>query len=363
MATIVLVVGTRPNYVKVAPLWRAALAGLPAARLLLVDTGQHYDDALSRALARDLGLPAPDRALGVGSASDAEQMARVMVAFEDVCRQERPDLVIVVGDVNSTVAAALVAAKRGIPLAHVEAGLRCFDRSMPEELNRVVTDQLADLLFAPSADARDNLGREGIPPERVHLVGNVMIDSLLRHLPEARLDRVRALFPVEERGYAVLTLHRPANVDRRAPLEAILEAVRKIGTELPVVFPVHPRTRRRLAEFGLAAGLDGLLACDPVGYLDFLSLTAHARLVLTDSGGLQEEAAFLGVPCLVLRTTTERPITLTTGASRLVGSDPAAILAGFEAALAGSPTPCRPDLWDGQAAPRVVAVLGRVLAA
>jgi UDP-N-acetylglucosamine 2-epimerase (non-hydrolysing) len=363
MAAIVFVMGTRPNYVKVAPLWRAASAGLPAVRRILVDTGQHYDDALSRTLARDLELPEPDWTLGVGSASDAEQMARVMVGFEDVCRRERPDLVLVVGDVNSTVASALVAAKQGIPVAHVEAGLRSFDRSMPEEVNRIVTDQLADLLFAPSTDAVDNLRREGIPAERVYLVGNVMIDSLLRHLPAARLDRVRARFPIEERGYAVLTLHRPVNVDRPEPLRAILEAVRKIAAELPVVFPVHPRTRRRLAEFGLAAGLDGLLACDAVGYLDFLSLTAHARLVLTDSGGLQEEAAFLGVPCLILRTSTERPVTLAGGASRLVGSDPGAILAGFEAALAGPPIPCRPDLWDGQAATRVVAVLGRALAA
>lgn len=355
--------GARPNYVKVAPLWHAARTGLPAVRRILVDTGQHYDDALSRALARDLELPAPDRSLGVGSAGDAEQMARVMVGFAEVCRQERPNLVVVVGDVNSTVACALVAAKQGIPVAHVEAGLRSFDRSMPEEVNRTVTDQLADLLFAPSADAIDNLRREGIPAERVHLVGNVMIDSLLRHLPAARLDRVRARFPIEERRYAVLTLHRPANVDRPEPLHAILEAVRKIAAELPVVFPVHPRTRRRLAEFGLASCLDGLLACDAVGYLDFLSLTAHARLVLTDSGGLQEEAAFLGVPCLVLRTSTERPVTLTTGTSRLVGSDPGTILAGFEAALTGSPIPCRPDLWDGRAAARVVAVLGRMLTA
>jgi UDP-N-acetylglucosamine 2-epimerase (non-hydrolysing) len=363
MRTIVHVAGARPNFVKVAALWHAVAEALPDARQRLVHTGQHYDEALVDVFLRDLALPSPHWSLGVGSGSHATQVARMMLALEDVCLAERPDVAVVVGDVNSTLAAALVAAKLGVRLAHVEAGLRSYDRSMPEEVNRVVTDHLADLLFTPSVETGENLRREGVPADRIHLVGNVMIDALVRHQPAAGLDRVRGRFPVTDRGYAVLTLHRPSNVDRLDPLLGILEAVRKIAEKLPVVFPVHPRTRARIARFGLSDRLDGLIVSEPLGYLDFLALSAHARVILTDSGGLQEESTVLGVPCLVLRTNTERPVTLTDGTAHLVGSDTAAILAAFQEALATPVTPRVPPLWDGLAATRTAAVLRTVLAA
>lgn len=361
MRKLLLVAGARPNYVKVAPLLDA-LREVTGVAPLLVDTGQHYDEGMADVFFRDLGLPEPDRDLGVGSGTHAVQTARVMTAFETVCLEERPGLVVVVGDVNSTLAAALVAAKLTIPLAHVEAGLRSFDRTMPEEVNRVVTDQLADLLFTPSRDANENLAREGIPPARVHFVGNVLIDTLYRCLPRARFDRVRARFPVAERGYALLTLHRPANVDRRETLSGIAEAIRKVAGVMPVVFPVHPRTRARLAEFGLGSWLEDVILTEPLGYLDFLGLTAHARVVLTDSGGLQEETTALGIPCVTLRDTTERPVTVTQGTNRLAGTGTAAILEGFHRALAAADSGRRPELWDGRAAGRIAGVLQGFLA-
>ena len=360
MKTIAHVVGARPNYMKIAPLVRA-LREAPEVRQVLVNTGQHYDDAMARAFVRDLDLPIPDYDLGVGSASHAVQTARVMMKFEEVCVAERPDLVVVVGDVNSTMAASLVASKLLIPVAHVEAGLRSNDRTMPEEINRIVTDRLADLLLTPSADADDNLLAEGIAREKIHRVGNIMIDSLLRHLPAATLDRVRDRVPVEERKYAVLTLHRPSNVDDPVVFERILTALTRIAERLPIVFPVHPRTRQRLDQFGFADSLRRLIVTDPLGYIDFLSLTAHAKLILTDSGGLQEESTALGIPCLTLRQNTERPVTVTHGTNRVVGSDPRAILAGFESALSSNGTPARPELWDGKTAERIAAVLRQFL--
>ena len=314
--TIVHVVGARPNYMKIAPLMRA-LDGDARIRQVLVNTGQHYDDAMAQAFVRDLDLPTPDYDLEVGSASHAVQTARVMMKFEEVCLQERPDLVVVVGDVNSTMAASLVAAKLLVPIAHVEAGLRSNDRTMPEEINRIVTDRLADILLTPSADADANLLAEGVPRERIHLVGNIMIDSLLRHLPAATLDRVRDRVPVTDRQYAVLTLHRPSNVDEPGVFSRILAAVTTIANQMPVVFPVHPRTRQRLGQFGFEDSLRRLIVTDPLGYIDFLSLTSHARLIITDSGGLQEEST----------------------------------------ALAQNGTPLRPDLWDGRTAERMVHVL------
>lgn len=341
---------------KIAPLMRA-FASDAAIRQVLVNTGQHYDDAMARAFVRDLNLPIPDHDLDVGSGSHAVQTARVMVEFEKVCLRERPDLIVVVGDVNSTMAASLVAAKMLIPIAHVEAGLRSHDRTMPEEINRIVTDRLADVLLTPSPDANDNLLAEGVPPERIHLVGNVMIDSLMQHLAAASLDRVRDRVPVEERAYAVLTLHRPSNVDQRESLSRVLAAITTIAEQLPVVFPVHPRTRQRLMEFGFEDALRRLIVTEPLGYIDFLSLTSHARLILTDSGGLQEESTALGIPCLTLRENTERPATVTHGTNRVVGTETAAILAGFAAALAPQSPPRRPDLWDGCAAQRIAVVL------
>jgi UDP-N-acetylglucosamine 2-epimerase (non-hydrolysing) len=362
MKTIVHVVGARPNYMKIAPLMEA-LRNHAALRQVLVNTGQHYDDSMARAFVRDLALPIPDHDLGVGSGSHAVQTAHVMIEFERVCDAERPDVVVVVGDVNSTLAASLVAVKLQIPVAHVEAGLRSRDRTMPEEINRIVTDQLADVLLTPSADASENLLAEGLPAARIHLVGNIMIDSLLAHLPRARLDRISDRIPVEAGRYAVLTLHRPSNVDRLDVFRRILAAVSTIADHLPVVFPVHPRTRQRMYQFGFdSAGAHGnLILTEPLGYIDFLSLTAHARLVLTDSGGLQEESTALGIPCLTLRENTERPITVTHGTNRVVGSDPDAIVAGFWRAYSFSAPAARPDLWDGHAADRIADVLRRLL--
>jgi len=358
--TIVHVVGARPNFMKIAPIM-AALRGTPAVRQRLINTGQHYDDAMSGGFLRELDLPQPDRDLGVRSGTHAVQTAKVMVAFEEICLSERPDLVVVVGDVNSTLAASLVAAKLVIPLAHVEAGLRSFDRTMPEEVNRVVTDRLADLLLTPSRDANENLIAEGIAPDRIHLVGNVMIDTLRRHLPMAKLCRVTDRIPVRERQYSVLTLHRPSNVDRPDTFRSIFEAVRTIASRMPVVFPVHPRTRSRLTEFGLNEQLNNLILTEPLGYIDFLSLTANARVVLTDSGGLQEESTALGIPCLTLRENTERPITVTAGTNRVVGTRTPDIVAAFEEALGSPSERALPELWDGHSAERIAGVFARFL--
>lgn len=345
---------------KVAPLIEA-LRDIPGISQVLVNTGQHYDETMAKVFFKDLALPEPDRDLGVGSGSHAAQTAKVMTAFEEVCLEEHPDLVVVVGDVNSTLAAALVAAKLLIPPAHVEAGLRSFDRTMPEEVNRVVTDQLADILLTPSAEASENLLREGIPPARIHLVGNIMIDTLLRYLPEAQFDRIRGRFPLREHEYAVLTLHRPSNVDRPETFLSIAEAVKKISDTIPVVFPMHPRTRARITEFGLDPWLEGVILTEPLGYLDFLSLMAHARVVLTDSGGLQEETTVLGIPCLTLRDNTERPITLTQGTNRLVGTATANILSGFYQALAADSDRRVPELWDGRTSVRIARLFQTLL--
>jgi UDP-N-acetylglucosamine 2-epimerase (non-hydrolysing) len=358
--TIVHVVGARPNFMKVAPVMDA-LRGESRIRQLLVNTGQHYDVSMAGGFLRELQLPVPDRDLGVGSASHAVQTAKVMIAFEEICLADRPDLVVVVGDVNSTMAAALVAAKLVIPVAHVEAGLRSRDKYMPEEVNRIVTDRLADLLLTPSRDADANLRAEGIPEERVHFVGNVMIDTLRRHLPMATRERIRDRVAVIDGPYAVLTLHRPSNVDDRETFGSILEAVRRVAATMPMVFPVHPRTRNRLREFGLEDGLEGVIVTEPLGYIDFLALSSHASLILTDSGGLQEESTALGIPCLTLRENTERPVTVTDGTNRVVGTKTKDIVAGVEAALTSTSARRIPELWDGHAADRIAEVLTRFL--
>jgi UDP-N-acetylglucosamine 2-epimerase (non-hydrolysing) len=360
LKTILHVVGARPNYMKIAPLMES-LRAVDGFRQMLVNTGQHYDEMMAQAFVRDLELPTPDCDLGVGSGSHAVQTARIMIEFEKVCAAVKPDLVVVVGDVNSTLAASLVACKLLIPVAHVEAGLRSHDRTMPEEINRIVTDRLSRVLLAPSPDAVENLRAEGAAEETIHLVGNIMIDALLRHLPRATLERVRDRIAVEEGRYAVMTLHRPSNVDDPSVLRRILAAVSTIAECLPVVFPVHPRTRQRLNEFGFDTDRDRVLLTEPLGYIDFLSLTAHARLILTDSGGLQEESTALGIPCLTLRENTERPITVTEGTNQVVGSDTDAILAGFRRALSAVEPPRKPDLWDGHTAPRIARVLCQVL--
>lgn len=362
MKTIVHVVGARPNYMKIAPLMEA-LKGAPGIRQVLVNTGQHYDEAMSKSFLRELQLPAPDRNLEVGSASHAVQTAKVMIGFEQVCLEEKPDLVVVAGDVNSTMAASLVAAKLMIPIAHLEAGLRSYDRGMPEEVNRIVTDCLADLLLTPSTDGDENLVKEGVPRAKIHFVGNIMIDTLMRHLPMATLDRIQDRVAVTDKGYGVLTLHRPSNVDDPVILRRILVAIAHVAKQMPVVFPVHPRTRQRLATFGVEDLLTNVKLTEPMGYIDFLSLTSHARIILSDSGGLQEESTALGIPCLTLRENTERPVTITDGTNRLVGTQTANIIAGFEEAMAAEHAPQRrPPLWDGHTAERVAAVLLHFLA-
>ena len=362
MKTIVHVVGARPNYMKIAPLMDA-LTGASGIKQILVNTGQHYDEAMSKSFLRELSLPAPDRNLEVGSASHAVQTAKVMIGFEEVCLADKPDLVVVAGDVNSTMAATLVAAKLMIPVAHLEAGLRSFDRGMPEEINRIVTDCLADLLLTPSTDGDENLLKEGVPREKIHFVGNIMIDTLMRHLPMATLDRIRDRVPVTDKGYGVLTLHRPSNVDDPAILRRILVAIAHVARQMPVVFPVHPRTRGRLSSFGVEDLLTNVILTEPMGYIDFLSLSSHARIILSDSGGLQEESTALSIPCLTLRENTERPVTITHGTNQLVGTQTAAIIAGFDAAMAREYEPQRrPPLWDGQTAGRVAAILQKFLA-
>jgi UDP-N-acetylglucosamine 2-epimerase (non-hydrolysing) len=355
---IIHVVGARPNYMKIAPILGAvARAGFAEQRL--VHTGQHYDPSMSDVFFRDLGMPAPDVHLGVGSGSHAEQTAKVMTGFEKLCLEERPDLVVVAGDVNSTMACAIDCAKLRIPCAHVEAGLRSFDLEMPEEINRLVTDRLCEILLTPSADGDENLLAEGTDPARIFRVGNVMIDTLLQHLPRARATGAPARLGVEAGRYAVLTLHRPSNVDDPGVLGGLLGAVAEIQKTLPVVFPVHPRTRQRLAALPGARleDLPGLRLCEPLGYLEFLGLTSQARLVLTDSGGLQEETTALGIPCFTLRENTERPVTITEGTNTLVGVDPAKVLAAVGEALAGRGKAGRiPALWDGKAAERIAEI-------
>jgi UDP-N-acetylglucosamine 2-epimerase (non-hydrolysing) len=346
------VAAARPNFMKVAPVI-AALEDV-GVRVTLVHTGQHYDPAMSAVFFDELGLRAPDVHLGVGSGTHATQTGQVMIAFEPVVGELGPDVVVVVGDVNSTMAAALVAAKAGVHVAHVEAGLRSRDWSMPEEINRVVTDRVSDVLLAPSPDAVANLEAEGIPAERIHLVGNVMVDTLLAHLDRALARAPWARFGVEPDAYGLVTLHRPANVDDPVVLRGILGALGRLAAEVPLVFPVHPRTRPLLDELGLPPGVR---AVEPVGYLDFVALEARARLVLTDSGGVQEETTVLGVPCLTLRDNTERPITVREGTNRVVGRDPDRIVAEGHRVLHEGVEARRPALWDGRAAARIAAVL------
>jgi UDP-N-acetylglucosamine 2-epimerase (non-hydrolysing) len=357
MALVVHVVGARPNFMKVAPVMRALAAR--GAEQKLVHTGQHYDVKMSDVFFQDLGLREPDVHLGIGSGPHGEQTGRIMIAFERALAElPRPDWVMVPGDVNSTVAAALVAVKLGVRVAHLEAGLRSHDRAMPEEHNRVATDHLADLLLTPSSDADRNLAREGIPPERIVCVGNVMIDSLVASLPAARARRIPEQLGLSPGSYAVITLHRPSNVDDPATLERLLGALAEIAAEIPVVFPVHPRTRARLAEPRLAAAASRLRLVEPFGYLDFLSLTSSARLVLTDSGGLQEETTALGIPCLTLRENTERPITVEEGTNEVVGTDAARIVGLAREVIAGRGKRGRaPALWEGKAGERVAEAL------
>ncbi|HQU16069.1 MAG: UDP-N-acetylglucosamine 2-epimerase (non-hydrolyzing) [Chromatiales bacterium 21-64-14] len=366
--TVLCVVGARPNFMKIAPIMSALSEELPAVPACLVHTGQHYDAGMKEAFFVQLGIPEPDVDLGVGSGSHAVQTAEVMRRFEPVVDALRPAAVLVVGDVNSTIACGLVAAKKQIPVVHVEAGLRSFDRAMPEEVNRVLTDQISDLLFITEASARENLIREGIDPQRVHFVGNVMIDTLRRHLERAvpAAETLKGWPPAAvPRGgrvdFAVVTLHRPSNVDDPRVLEALLRALAELSGAIPLVFPVHPRTERVIREHGLAPVLEqaaNVLMLPPLGYLEMLGLMAGARMVLTDSGGMQEETTALGVPCVTLRENTERPITVDQGTNTVVGTDPHKILAVARDILnTGGKGGRVPELWDGHAARRIRHIL------
>lgn len=348
---ILHVVGARPNFMKVSPVY-IELATRTKIQQTLVHTGQHYDVNMSDVFFQQLQIPEPDVNLGIGSGSHTAQTSQIMLEIEKVLLDRKPDMVVVYGDVNSTVASALVCAKLLIPLSHVEAGLRSNDRTMPEEINRLITDQISDLLFTPSVDGNENLVREGIPANKIHFVGNVMIDTLVRLLPQIGT-------PVVDSPYMLVTLHRPANVDDPAMLKTIIDTLHAISKKIPIVFPVHPRTRQRLQSFGFAFESNSRLQLiDPVGYLEFIGLQQAATVVLTDSGGIQEETTFLGIPCLTLRENTERPVTITYGTNKLVGLDMAKLIAEVDAILDGHiKRGSIPPLWDGMASKRIIDIL------
>lgn len=365
------IVGARPNFVKMAPLIRA-MKNCPELEPVLVHTGQHYDYRMSQVVFDQLGIPTPNYNLEVGPGSQHTQTAEIIKRFGELMQKDRPDMVVVVGDVNSTVSCALVAAKEGIPLAHVEAGLRSGDRRMPEEINRLLTDSISDLLFTTEASGNENLCREGVGIEKVFFVGNVMIDSLVHSIDMARSSLLKTKLALPRRGYGVLTLHRPANVDSVENLRAVLGAICQIAADVPVIFPVHPRTQPKIIAAGIDGintwngtqiiGTSGLWMMEPAPYLDFLGIVDSAAFVITDSGGIQEETTFLGIPCLTFRDNTERPITVTHGTNRLVGTTPGALLKEFAALRRNENSETRdhrriPPLWDGHAAERIARVL------
>ena len=362
MLKILNIVGARPNFIKIAPIVRRMQRRENEFKPLIVHTGQHYDRAMSDSFFADLGIPEPDFHLEVGSASHAVQTAKIMTAFEPIVLQEKPDWVLVVGDVNSTIACALVCAKLGVKIAHVEAGLRSRDRSMPEEINRILTDSISDLLLTTSQDADENLKSEGISEDKIKFVGNVMIDSLFYSLKLAENSTVREDLNLSEINYAVLTLHRPSNVDDETTFSNLLDAICAISEKLPVIFPAHPRTKANIEKFGFAEKFNAsnLRLIRPLGYLDFMRLYSGAKIVLTDSGGLQEETTALSIPCLTLRENTERPITISHGTNHLVGTNPEKIKQTAFAVLSqatNSTDKKIPPLWDGQAAKRICDVL------
>lgn len=364
MLKILNIVGARPNFMKIAPIVREMRRRADDFEPLIVHTGQHYDEAMSDSFFRDLGIPEPDHHLEVGSASHAVQTAKIMIAFEPIVIAEKPDWVLVVGDVNSTIACALVCAKLGVRIAHVEAGLRSRDRAMPEEINRILTDSISDLLLTTSQDADVNLRAEGIPDEKIRFVGNVMIDSLFYNLEKAKSLKTKDELGLAGKEFAVLTLHRPSNVDDESVFGPMLDALCDVSERIPIIFPVHPRTRANIEKFGFAAKVanSGIRLIDPLGYLDFMNVYSGAKLVLTDSGGLQEETTALGIPCLTLRENTERPITIELGTNILVGTDPAKIRAAANDIL-DSPAIREakiPPLWDGKAAERICDALTKI---
>lgn len=360
MIKTINIVGARPNFMKIAPIHREMLKSGNFAPML-VHTGQHYDEKMSKTFFVDLGMPEPDVYLGVGSGTHAKQTAAVMTEIEKLLMEEKPDWIIVVGDVNSTLAASLAASKLHIPIAHVEAGLRSFDRQMPEEVNRVLTDAISDKLFVTEQSGLDNLKAEGVADNKVHFVGNVMIDSLVEHLEKAQDQTILSEKNLTPKEYVLMTLHRPSNVDNKNHLCLILDILETIEKEIDVLFPIHPRTLKMMGSFGLATKLSNMKnvqLTDPLGYLPFLKLMSNAKMLLTDSGGIQEETTYLKIPCLTLRENTERPITSEIGTNRMVGLDRDAILAGFRDSMNGPVgTSQIPPLWDGKAAARIINVL------
>lgn len=361
MLKILNIVGARPNFMKIAPIVREMRRRENEFLPLIVHTGQHYDEAMSDSFFRDLGIPKPDFHLEVGSASHAVQTAKIMIAFEPIVLEEKPDWVLVVGDVNSTIACALVCAKLGVKIAHVEAGLRSRDRAMPEEINRILTDSISDLLLTTSQDADENLKQEGVADDKIKFVGNVMIDSLFYNLEKSKESKTRENLGLVDKDYAVLTLHRPSNVDEMEVFSGLLEALISISEKLPIIFPVHPRTRGNIEKFGFAEKVANanIKLIEPLGYLDFMNLYSDAKLVLTDSGGLQEETTALSIPCLTLRENTERPITIEMGTNILVGTNPEKIKqAAYEILESSEKKDAKiPPLWDGRAAERICDAL------
>ena len=362
---IFCIVGARPNFTKIAPVMDAFKRLTPEVNILLVHTGQHYDENMKTLFFEQLGIPEPDIDLGVGSGSHAVQTAEVMKGFEPIVDQEHPDAIIVVGDVNSTISCALVAAKKMIPVIHIEAGLRSYDRQMPEEINRVLTDQISDRLYLTEKSAEHNLALEGIPGERIYFAGNVMIDTLKKNVKQAihfseTLKKYNIDADIEEKNYSLLTMHRPSNVDNKPVLESLLKTIQQTSETIPVVFPVHPRTKEKIAEFKLDHYLDteNIYTLPPLGYMQLVGLMNHAKVVMTDSGGIQEETTALGVPCITLREKTERPITIEQGTNTIVGVDPELIISTFEEVMTnGGKTGKQPELWDGHAAERIVTDL------
>ena len=363
MIRILNIVGARPNFMKVAPIQRLMEKNRDTFDPVLIHTGQHYDERMSQFFFNDLGLPEPDVFLGVGSGSHAEQTARIMIEFEKVCLQYKPDLVLVVGDVNSTAACSLVASKLWIPVAHVEAGLRSFDRQMPEEINRLVTDALSDYLFIHEKSGEENLLKEGVDKSKIHFVGNCMIDSLIRLMEKAEQSDIMQKMNLKKQGFVLVTLHRPSNVDDKENFIPIITALKKIQEQLPVIFPIHPRTRKNIETFGMekeVSSLKNLYLTEPLGYFDFIKLQKYCKFVLTDSGGLQEESTYMGIPCLTVRENTERPVTVTLGTNEIVGTDTGKIIDSADKIMSGNWKKGEiPPLWDGKAAERIVRILSQ----
>jgi len=358
---VILVAGARPNFMKIAPLIDEMKKNPNDFNTIFIHTGQHYDNKMSKSFLEDLELPEPDEYLGVGSASHATQTAKIMIAFEKVIVNKKPNLVIVVGDVNSTLACALVASKMNIPIVHVEAGLRSFDRTMPEETNRVLTDQISDYLFTTCKDANDNLIKEGISEKKIHFVGNIMIQSLMKYSHRSNNSNILKEFGLKNKKYCLLTLHRPSNVDKKETFQKILRALNSIQQRIKMVFPAHPRTLKRIDEHGMKTSIDNmdnLILLNPVGYLNFLELQKKAKFIITDSGGIQEETTFFRVPCLTVRENTERPVTITQGTNTLVGLNPDRLIKESLNILNGNGKKGEiPELWDNKVAQRIVGVL------